>query len=182
MKMGYPGFLGCLRLMHLGRLGLLGGPVGGGRLGGRGLRRRTVAPLDQTVVDLFHRHPGRLALAGLDLGPGTPHELLGTVGRDEDATELAVNGRPFVIHLSTNLLGDIGRYGGTGRHRAAAKILGLREYTLLLEVFEDPLDPAEHPLSPMPLLQDDTGQGLAGLPGIVIDDNILILIVTRHLP
>src|SRR5215210_9381645 len=85
--------------VHLSRLGLLFGALGG-RLLRLGLRRRTIAPLHQAAVDLLHRNPGGLALAGLDLGARALHELLGAVRRDQDTAELAIDGRALVLHLS----------------------------------------------------------------------------------
>src|SRR6185295_1805392 len=87
--------LGRLRLLDRGRLGLLG-------LG----RRGTIAPLDHRLVDLFQRDPGGLALAGLDLGAGAPHDLLGAGGGDEHTPEFAVHGWPLLIHRNC-LLGGV---------------------------------------------------------------------------
>src|SRR4051794_36736488 len=66
---------------------------GGRSLLRRRYRGRTITPIDELVVELLQRNPGRLALAGLDLGTGAPHQLLGPAGGDEHPAELAVHRR-----------------------------------------------------------------------------------------
>src|SRR6185436_6634810 len=51
----------------------------------------------------------------------------------------------------------------------------------ILEVFEDLLNPVEHSLPPVTLLQDDGGQGLACPRGVIIDDNIPVPLITLDL-
>src|SRR6185312_4104221 len=107
-------------------------------------RGRTVTPIDELVVELLQRNAGRLALAGLDLGAGAPHELLGPAGGDEHPTELAVHRRLRLLFHRKSLL------GGYPETRIAAGRIDLeRGGTPVLKVSQNLLHSGLHALSPV---------------------------------
>src|SRR6185436_4699522 len=84
-------------------------------------RRRPVTPIDEPGVQLLERDAGRLPLAGLQLRPGAPHQLLGPAGGDEDHAELAVHRRRIIVHRIA-LLGS--RRPAPPPHLAQGYVLG----------------------------------------------------------
>src|SRR4051794_14924521 len=95
------------------------GLVSGRRLFRLRRRGRSITPIDELVVQLLERDPGGLALAGLDLGAGAPHELLGPAGGDEHPTELAVH-RRLLFHRKS-LLGGVRSRNAAGRIHLARR-------------------------------------------------------------